>query len=322
MKCEACLPLVGEFFDGELEPRLAAAVRAHIAGCESCSIRYESLRLNQDIYDKFLEDVKLSSIAWQGVHRRIQEKKTAGTAGIFSRLFAKQNWLLVPRFQFAAAVLALIVLGFMVLRLATRPEQKQEVAITDPARVESPNPVNPVVTPERAPEQPLVAERRPERRRGPARRPVVTTQPQTVATTATVATLGRAAAFTKAIESARTELEANRPVTLKTDVARHFEKTRLLLLSLKNTPVSETDTDVNVSYEKTVSRKLANSNLLLRRETTTAGDRSAAELLDRIEPLLIEIANLPDRASPKEVELISQRIARKDVMGLLQSQSF
>ena len=132
----------------------------------------------------------------------------------------------------------------------------------------------------------------------------------------------QAAAFNRAMESARTELETNRPVTLETDVARYFEKTRLLLLSLKNTPVSETDTSVNVSYEKMVSRKLADNNLLLRRETAMAGYQSAAELLDQVEPLLIDIANMPDRASAAEVASISRRIARRDVIGLLQSQTF
>lgn len=308
MKCEACLPLVGEFFDGELDSRVAGAVRAHVAACLSCSGHYESLRLNQDIYDKFLEDVKLSSTAWQGVHRRIQQEKIVETRGLFSGFFGMRDWVLNPRFQFVAATLVLIVLAIMVWRVTTRPEARQEIAVTDPTRAESPNPVTPVK------EHRLEKSHRSVAKASDVKRPVVAK--------ASVAMLDRAAAFTREMESARTELETNRPVTLKTDVARHFEKTRLLLLSLKNTPVSEADVDVNVSYEKTVSRKLANNNLLLRRETTNAGDRSAAELLDRIEPLLIEIANMPDRASASEVASISQRIARKDVIGLLQSQTF
>lgn len=134
--------------------------------------------------------------------------------------------------------------------------------------------------------------------------------------------LAHVTAFSREVESARLELETNRPVTLKTDVDRHFERARLLLLSLKNTPAPETDASVNLTYEKTLSRKLADSNSLLRLEMATAGDQSRAKLLDRIEPLLIEFANMPDRASREEVASISRRIEQKDVIGLLQSQTF
>lgn len=134
--------------------------------------------------------------------------------------------------------------------------------------------------------------------------------------------MAHVAAFSQKFESARLKLESNRPVTLKTDVDRHFEKARLLLLSLKNTPAPETDASVNLTYEKTLSRKLADSNSLLRLEMATTGDQSRAALLDRIEPLLIEFANMPDRASREEVASISRRIERKDVIGLLQLQTF
>ncbi len=339
MKCEACLPLVDEFFDGELEPRLIGNVRAHIAGCTSCSGYYQSLRMGQDVYDTFLEHVKLNFTSWQGVRGRIQENKIAGTGGILAGFFEKRNWLPNPRFQEAmvAATLGLVVFGFVTWRLAIRPEDNRQVATAGPTLVESEKQATPAGAAQLAAEQsrsgyqasefqkPREAAKRLNRsvqakasavRRDvrPVVRPVVTSQ--------ALAMVQKAAAFSRAMESARSELEVNRPVTLKTDVVRHFEKTRLLLLSLKNTPISETETGVNVGYEKILSRKLANSNVLLRRETTTAGDRSAAELLDRIEPLLIEIANMPDRASRGEVALLSRRIAQKDVLGLLQSQAF
>ena len=302
MKCEACLPLVDELFDGELDVRHAGDVRAHIKGCTSCSGYYESLRMGQNVYDKFLEDVQLSPAAWQGVRCRIQEKEIAGTGF---------NWLHIPRFQWAVVAVALgvLVLAIVVIRFAAGVADKRQVAVVNPDRVESPNPPAPANSPRSSAEQP----------RKFTHSRVVNPHP---VQTQTRAMLAEAAAFNREMESARVELEANRPVTLQTDVARHFEKTRLLLLSLKNTPMPETDASVNVSYEKTISRKLADSNLLLRRETAAAGDRSAAELLDQIEPLLIDIANMPDRVSAQEVASLSRRIARKDVIGLLQSQTF
>ncbi len=303
MRCEACLPLVDEFFDGELESRLVGDVRAHLTGCTSCSGYYESLRMGQDVYDTFLEDVKVGASTWHGVRRRIRENKSD------RGLFGWFNW--IPRFQWATVAVALgvIVLGIVIIR--TRVDDKPQVATVEPPRV----------APQVSPEQPRVEEQAASEVTRRREKPMHPKAPRVV-TNQTVAMFEKAAAFQKAMESARLELEANRPVTLETDVARHFEKTRLLLLALKNTPVPETDTAVNFSYEKTLSRKLANSNVLLRRETTTAGDRSTAEVLDQIEPLLIEIANMPDRASAADVASISQRIARRDVIGLLQSQAF
>ena len=331
MKCEACLPLVDEFFDGELDARHAGDVRAHMKLCASCSGYYESLRMGQDVFDKFLEDVKLSPAAWQGVRRRIQEKEVA-REGFFEKL----NWLAIPRFEWAvvAAALGTVILAMVVIRFATSASDKRQVAVVNPDRVASPHPSAPASVPQSASEQPrfeneqsnLTSARVANKHLGRSVRPrppqLDTLPAPTLNPDPVAAMFESAAAFNKELQTARVELEASRPVTLETDVARHFEKTRLLLLSLKNTSISDTDASVNVSYEKTVSRKLAGSNLLLRRETAAAGDRSAAELLEQIEPLLIDIANMPDRASAEEVAAMSRRIVRKDVIGLLQSQTF
>lgn len=320
MRCEACLPLVDEFFDGELDSRLVGDVRAHLTGCTSCSGYYESLRLGQGVYDRFFEDVKVGTTVWQGVRHRIRKNEVAGKSRLLPGFFENLHRLAIPRFQWAVvtAALGVIVLGIVLMRVGTRVEDKQQVATADPPRV----------APQLSPEQPRLENQassvtkahetiRHSEKSMKAKAPV-----RNVVTSQTVAMFEKAAAFQKAMESARLELDANRPVTLETDVARHFEKTRLLLMALKNTPVPETGAPVNFSYEKTLSRKIANSNLLLRRETATAGDRSTAELLDQIEPLLIEIANMPDHASAAEVASISRRIARRNVIGLLQSQTF
>jgi Putative zinc-finger len=315
MNCEVCLPLVGEFFDGEVEARLVSEVRSHIASCASCSRYYESLQFSQDVYDKFLDDVKISESAWQGVHRRIQESKVTKRRGPFSGWF---DWFVVPSFERAVVALtlgSLVLLGIVTLRLVSRRE-KEELASSQPTRVETQN-----RTDEHLPVEQAQANKSKKPRR--IAKPLENSfEKRSVVTAEAVAMLDQAAIFSREMESARSELEANNSGTLKTDVARHFEKTRLLLLSLKNTPAPETDTSVNLTYEKTLSRKLADNNSLLRLEMETAGDQSRADLLDRIEPLLIEIANMPDRASRDEVASISRRIERKDVVGLLQSQAF
>jgi len=359
MKCEACRPLVEELFDGELEPPFAPDVRAHLKDCASCSGYYESLLHGQDIFDTFLEGVELSPAAWRGLHTTIQGAKAANTGGFLSGFFKKHNWLGVPRFQQAvfAAILAVVVIGIGIaaLRFAARPEGGERVAGTpgNGTSVKLQVKATPAVAPlasEGAQVSNSAGES--ERRRSeqePAMQntnkaaPVITVAKVGAARAVTASRLVRnssetarhsgevastpviwekAAALNREMDSARSALAVSRPTILKTELARHFEKTRLLLLSLKNTQVSKSDTAVNVSYEKRLSRKLADSNLLLRRDVATLGDPAAAELLDRVEPLLLEIANLPDRASPEEVALVSRRIAGKEVISLLQAQAF
>lgn len=406
MKCEACLPLVSELFDGELEPRLARDVRAHMSACAACSGFYQTLLDGQEIYDTFLEGVELGPAVWSGLHAKIQQEKTARTGGFFRSFFKNLNPLFALRIRPAvfAALLAFVAvgLGLATLRFAARPEDAPQLAdaIDNPTRTESPNqatpgalppissdaqagqpataiegrPVAQPQAPPRASQQdantgapPLMLARANTQRvartsrlagnSGAAARgtseitpaaassapPAATVRPRTMtaeaslpsgvesggrggavtnATAASSSALEKAAALNREMESARAAVLAKRPPTLRMEMARHFEKTRLLLLALKNTPASEGEAGINVSYEKMLSRKLADSNLLLRRDVATAGDRPAAELLDRVEPLLLEIANLPDRASPEEVASIGRRIEKREVIGLLQAQAF
>lgn len=374
MKCEACLLLVEELFDGELEPRLARDVRAHMTSCAPCFGYYESLPRAQDIYNTFLEGVELSPAAWSGLQTRIQEEKIADTGGFVRSFLQKCNRLLVPRFQQTvfAAILAVVVIGIgIAMRFAAGPEDKQQFAGTAGSanRVELQNQAAPAISQSTSAVQNTnqVARVIEEARVGPidtagvegasgsgsssgepGRRsaktaqtavPGATIQTQTTTrisipleseagrtvagtTAAADAIFEKAGALGREMESARSVLALNRPITIKTELARNFEKTRLLLLSLKNTEVSESDTSINVSHEKMLSRTLADRNLLLRGDVAKAGNRPAVELLDRVQLLLLEIANLPDHASPAEVVFISRRLASREVIGLLQAQAF
>lgn len=48
MSCETVVPLLSPFVDGELDPREEAAVRAHLAACDRCAGRIETLRALRD----------------------------------------------------------------------------------------------------------------------------------------------------------------------------------------------------------------------------------------------------------------------------------
>lgn len=103
------------------------------------------------------------------------------------------------------------------------------------------------------------------------------------------------------------------------EVAQHLGRAELLLLSLKNAPPAESEHTINMAYEKGLSRRLLTRNVLLRREAESKSHLPLEELLDSIEPVLVEVANLPEQASASDVLAIRERIRRKGLVALLQT---
>lgn len=101
------------------------------------------------------------------------------------------------------------------------------------------------------------------------------------------------------------------------DTARHIEQTEMLLRSIRNFPVSDTDEEVDVSYDKALSRRLLNENIVLRREAEMKAKFPTKTLLADLEPLLIDIANLPDHARPEEVRAIKERVQKTEIVAAL-----
>jgi len=109
---------------------------------------------------------------------------------------------------------------------------------------------------------------------------------------------------------------------LDPEFARHIEKAQLLLRAFRNSaPSDDDDGTVDVSYEKQQSQEILHKNMLLRREAELKGDMPAGELLGSLEPLLLDIANLPDNAPEEDVRGIKDRIQREEIVAALQSYS-
>jgi hypothetical protein len=101
------------------------------------------------------------------------------------------------------------------------------------------------------------------------------------------------------------------------ELARHVEQAQMLLRSVKNARASD-DGTVNVSYEKKLSRRLLAENATLQLDAETRGDRDSKQVLDRIEPFLLDIANLSDRPSREEVHSVRERMKQNEIIASLQ----
>ena len=101
------------------------------------------------------------------------------------------------------------------------------------------------------------------------------------------------------------------------EVAQHVERTQMLLRAFKNARPAEGDT-VDVAYEKSHARKLLAENATLQLDAETRGDKDTQQVLDRIEPFLLDIANLRDQPSREEVRSIKERMQKNEIIAALQ----
>ena len=101
------------------------------------------------------------------------------------------------------------------------------------------------------------------------------------------------------------------------DTARHIEQTQNLLRSIRNVPTPDADEEIDVTYDKQLSRRLLNENVVLRRDAEMKAKFPTKTLLADLEPFLIDIANLPDRARAEDVRAIKERVQKTEIVAAL-----
>jgi hypothetical protein len=101
------------------------------------------------------------------------------------------------------------------------------------------------------------------------------------------------------------------------DTEKHIEQSKILLRSIKNVQISDTDEEIDVTYDKALSRRLLNENVVLRRDAEMKAKFPTKTLLADLEPFLIDIANLPDRARPQDVREIKERVQKTEIVAAL-----
>jgi hypothetical protein len=112
-----------------------------------------------------------------------------------------------------------------------------------------------------------------------------------------------------------------RSADAETMTAVHFEKSELLLRAFRNVRLSNDGEAAEIDYERQRAQQLVYQNIMLRREADTAGDVQVATLLENLEPILLDIANLSQHPRDEDVRAIQQRVERKNIVALLQVNS-
>jgi len=300
MKCDDCVNLLEAYVDGEVGEHESERVRTHLLTCSSCENEFEALTAESELYARYDRELQISPAAWSGISARIaaepsaiESRKRRDVRGWFAGLFA------VPRLGFAfggalAVLVAMVVVGYLYFR--TQPDQRLLAAGGNSVRVNGalienrggePEKNDKATKPENlsAPEQVVAGTGKPKYRAPLLDDPGVL--------------------FTDAAYS-------------DGDTATHLDQAQKLLVSFRSLPADD-DEDVDVSYEKTESRRLLNENVVMRRDAEATGKFPTKSVLGSLEPFLIDIANLPDKAPAGDVRQIKDRVQRTEIVAELRS---
>lgn len=368
MRCVDCLPLIEEYFDGEVEERTAEQMRSHLSTCADCSAALDALSFEQELYARYDRGgLEVTPALWARVsaeiarepppQNRVEDRPflsrvRAGLAAALSTLAARPAvassfalllvgvtagslWLAHVRRELPPTAVAVNTPTSDGAHVTpTRPEKAADENLNVPPPA-SPVEVEPAATPREGGRETAAAP--PREKRTPTPKPEDYLSDEELNRILATQSASEQEAGLVKIKYEREPRPEDSPshVTLgggdvavvnvsaqvldpeQKEMARHVEQAQMLLRSIKNARAEGGDT-VNVAYEKQLSRKLLDNNATLQLDAETRGDKETKQVLDRIEPYLLDIANMHDNASREEVRSIRERIDRKEIIAALQ----
>jgi len=319
MRCDR-VEEISALIDGELSPEQVRNLSAHILNCQECqNLRADFLNLRNEItgFNPALDPSRSRQRLAQILGR--EYPKPASTRLPIPAVWgwAGSTW----GFATVALIVVASVVGLLVYRVVHRPitplvqdnyianekNKSPRNANTGIAKPDQPDDSNSRETGKPGPKKPKT---RPGRRVEPPKPRFAPPELASPYGSQVIATNN----------DQRSEDNRITPADTQTLTAKHFEQSEVLLRSFRN--VRSTDTArPEIAYERQRAQKLVYQNILLRREADASGDVQVTSLLDSLEPILLDIANLPDRPHEDDVRLIKERMQRKNLVALLQVNS-
>ena len=292
MKCEVCLELLEEYLDGETPSHEQAQVAEHLIACGDCSESCAALAEEQALFARYDRELEVPPFLWTRVAAHTvseNNRPRRGWTSVFARPLAG-----------VIAVLLLAIAAGVVYVWSRQPRPK-------PAIAQENNPPIPRDGTDRVQQR--------DQRAGTSQEDP---KPELVA----------------AQPKLRSHIRPNNKITPadqsdvlssdlayldidEQDTAKHIEQSQNLLRSIRNVPTPDGDDEIDVSYDKALSRRLLNENVVLRRDAEMKAKFPTKTLLTDLEPFLIDIANLPDRAKAEDVRAIKERVQKTEIVAAL-----
>jgi hypothetical protein len=98
---------------------------------------------------------------------------------------------------------------------------------------------------------------------------------------------------------------------LLTALDSHFEQTELLLVELMNAPDGAAS---DLDFERSTADELVSSGRLYRATAERTGHLQVVQMLDDLEPVLVEVARSPEKVDKKEFKIWRDRIGDADLL--------
>jgi Putative zinc-finger len=288
---------ISSLIDGELTQTEAREVERHLLSCGECEqLRADFLNLRSEIAG--FETSLQPAVQNRALKKILSTERRIPVLGL--------QWNFATQ---AIAVVVLLITG-AVLSLSLFPRSDKSPKSTLRAELHKPTPlptpsVEPKATPEESPKptpnKELKETNNPRPTPAPAKRPPVR-EP-------------------KPGEQFAAIPESVRPADVQTMTAMHFDKSETLLLGFRNVRLNEPGSAEEIAYDRKRAQQLVYQNMMLRREADASGDVQTESLLESLEPILLDIANLPDKPDNNAVRVIRERVERKNIVPLLRVNS-
>jgi len=304
MKCDDCQNLLAEYIDGEAIESDAEQVRAHLITCAKCTHEFETLTAEQEVFARYDRELNISPAMWHAIEARTTERRPPDSTSRLSLPAWLTGLFAAPRYGLAGA-LAVLIVGVMigVMYLRNQPQTKT------PERIAGGKSQTPTGTPDIrvAVVNPPVPPQ--------TMKPVEPTETVSVKESSKSNRVRTGSADQSDVlfsDIAYSDIENK-------DTADHIAQAQNLLRSIRNIHPGDNDEEIDVTYEKAMSRRLLDENVVLRRDAETSGKFPVKSLLGDLEPFLIDIANLPDKTTPTELRAIKDRAQKTEIVAALQS---
>ena len=294
---------ISSLIDGELSAVEAREVERHLVGCNECQeLRADFLNLRTQI-----------SGFETSLRPEVQNRALKKILGTERRVPARGlRWSFGPSaVAFATLVIAAAIIGLLSYQSSNK--KSGDSGLVAQQQEQKPTPA-PSGSPEQSKQQQPQATPEPAREQQPAPNKGNEETPKRQAPKKIVRE-------PKPGEQFAAVPAPIRPADAQTLTAMHFEKSETLLLAFRNVRLDEPGAAKEVGHERKRAQQLVLQNMMLRREADAAGDVQISSLLESLEPILIDIANLPDRPDEGAVRTIRQRVERKNIVPLLRVNS-
>jgi hypothetical protein len=298
---------VSSLIDGELTQAEMREVERHLVSCGECQqMRADFLNLRSQIAN--FETSLQPTVQNRALKKILSAERRTPALGL--------QWGFGKAVAFASLLITGLILGLLLYQSSksTGPDREMQAGVQTPspvpaASVEEPKEATPDQSPQPSPSQEQPASSKDEKAKNPPRKTPapkrIVREPKPYEQFASIPDLP----------------ERVRSGDAETMTAMHFDKSETLLRAFRNLRLNEAGSAAEVSYERSRAQQLVYQNMMLRREADSRGDVQVASLLESLEPILLDISNLPDKPDKDAVRIIRERVERKNIVALLRVNS-